>query len=164
MVFASGDIGGSLALLVGASAITVFEIIDIFLHHAAKRRARNRRKAKEEKEKQRLINPQPVAVPMKRSRHHPEMPFDDDPFYHPPFHGNTQHQYAGPEYSEIQRPRQKRPHSRHDQPHHDRSRPSSHRRPRSKNYDDPSGYHLHPEQHAPRHRSRSKSPRAHYRQ
>lgn len=153
-------------MFLGASAITVFEVIDVFVHHGAKKRARRKRLERAEKEKNLQNNPPPVAVPLKRSRHHPEMPFDDDPFYHPPFHPESQHQYAEPEYSEIRRPRQKRPHSRpHDQrPPQDRNRPSGGRRPRSKNYDNPSAYHLQPDQPVSRRRSRSKSPRPHHRQ
>ena len=155
-VFCAGDIGGSLALFLGASAITVLEILDVILVHAAKIRARNRKQRKAEEEKTRANNSE--SVPIKRSSHHPDL-FDDDLFYHPPFHSDPQ--YAEPDYSEIRRPRPKRSHSR---PDHERNRHGSRRGPsrHQRNYDAPAAYQLQPERQ--RRRSRSKSPRSYYEQ
>lgn len=145
-----------MALFLGASAITVFELLDVFLHHAAKRRARTVKQRKAEKEKERANDPQ--SVPLKRAPHKMDTPFDDELFYHPP---HPHHQYAEPEYSEIPRPRQKRPHSKHNP---DRPRSGSRRGgpSRHKNYDAPAAYQLQPDRHNRRRRSRSKSPRDYY--
>ena len=47
-VYISGDIGGSIGLFVGASVLTAFEILDVFVHNALKihLRSGSRRKRK----------------------------------------------------------------------------------------------------------------------
>ncbi len=157
----AGDIGGSLGLFLGASAITVFEVLDVFLHNIAKRRKRHKhqeaaeRKRRAEEEYQLQLQQQ-ATMPITRSQQ-PEPQYEEDPFF-----PSEPHYYEAtdipPEYNSGYPNHKKDKHSRGG--HRSRGENQPLRvAPPGGGYSNIPGQQLVPHRQLQRRKSRSRSPR-----